>query len=191
MKKFLWIIAAVALVSISQACSDKDDDNNAYVNLDKYKDWKVQNEQWFNEMAARKNPDGSDYYTKVTPNWNPAVYVLMHYFNDRKTTAENLSPLYTSFVNVRYIGYNCENEAFDSSTLIVTDNVLGISRFQCNQVIQGWSIALMDMHVGDTAEIVIPYELAYNIAYTGAILPYSALRFNVRLEDIFRYEATL
>ena len=45
------------------------------------------------------------------------------------------------------------------------------------------------MHVGDTAEIIVPYNVAYGVSYTGTILPYSSLRFNLRLDDIYKYEA--
>lgn len=189
MKKFFWILLAVLVTGVTYSCSNDDDDN--YVDLSKYQDWKVQNEQWVEEMQNRKNPDGTPYYTTIVPDWNKGSFILMHYFNDRSETAENLSPLYTSYVDVRYIGYNCQDEPFDSSTVDNSYGTLGIRRFACNGVIQGWSIALMDMHVGDTAEVVIPYEVAYGTSYTGAVLPYSALRFNIRLADIYRYEAPL
>ena len=184
MKKLLWIIAASCLLPFMPACNVSDD-----TDLDNFNEWKEQNEAWLKEMQARTNPDGTPYYETVIPGWNPAAFVLMHYFNDRAETAENLSPLYTSMVDVRYIGYNCKNEPFDSSTIDNSYGRLGIRRFSLNSVIQGWSIALMNMHVGDTAEIIVPYEVAYGTSYTGLILPYSSLRFNVRLDDIYRYEA--
>ena len=47
---------------------------------------------------------------------------------------------------------------------------------------------MMNMHVGDTVQILIPYQSAYGSSSSGSVLPYSALRFNVRLEDIPDYE---
>lgn len=185
MKKILWLLAVTLTVPFMPGCNSDDDED-----LNKYKAWKEQNETWLAEMQAKKNPDGTPYYQTVVPGWNPSAFILMHYFNDRSETAGNLSPLYTSSVDVRYIGYNCEGEPFDSSTVNVVDGKLGINRFLVNQVIQGWSIALMDMHVGDTAEIIVPSEIGYGAAFYGNILPYSTLRFNIRLEDIHRYEAT-
>lgn len=185
MKKILWFIVVAAVIPFLPACNN---DDNEY-DLNTFKAWKDQNEQWLKEMQAKKNPDGTPYYKTIVPSWNTGAFILMHYFNDRAETADNLSPLYTSTVDVRYIGYNCEDEPFDSSTLENAYGKLGIRRFQCNAVIQGWSIALMDMKVGDTAEIIVPYEIAYNTSNTGTILPYSNLRFNVRLDDIYRYEA--
>ena len=141
------------------------------------------------EMQQRKNPDGTPYYTTLIPAWNPGIFILIHYFNDRSETEGNLTPLYTSTVDVRYQGFTCEDERFDSSNLVNSYGKLGIARFSCNGVIQGWSVALENMHVGDTAEIIIPYDAAYGTSYTPTLLPYSSLRFNLRLEDIYRYEA--
>ena len=178
-------MASCATVAFLAGCNS--DDDNLY-DPDRYKDWHEQNDAWLKQMQQRTNPDGTPYYHEVVPAWNPSAYVLIHYFNDRAETAGNLQPLYTSTVDVRYIGYNCENEPFDSSTVDNSYGRLGIRRFACNAVIQGWSIALMDMHVGDTAEIVVPYQLAYGTSGSGTIYPYSNLRFNVRLDDIYSYE---
>lgn len=185
MKKILLIIAASLVIPFIPGCNSDDD-----VDLNKYTSWREENDAWLLEMQHKKNADGTPYYKTVVPSWNPGAFVLMHYFNDRAETQDNLSPLYTSTVDVRYIGYNINNEPFDSSTVDNSYGKLGIRRFMCNQVIPGWSIALMDMHVGDTAEVIVPYEIAYGTSSTGLILPYSTLRFNIRLEDIYHYEAS-
>lgn len=185
MKKLLLLIALCCTLGAFTACND-DDDN---ISLDDYQTWRVQNEQWVRDQQARTNPDGTPYFEAVFPAWNPGIFVLMHWFNDRSETAGNLTPLYTSTVDVRYNGYNCEGERFDSSSTTNAYGRLGVQRFQCNAVIQGWSVALENMHVGDTVEIVIPNAAAYGTSYLSEMIPpYSALRFNVRLEDIYMYE---
>ena len=78
---------------------NNDDDRDTW---SQYQDWREANNQWLAEMQAKKNPDGSPYYKVVVPEWNPATFVLMHYFNDRAETEGNLSPLYTSTIDVRY-----------------------------------------------------------------------------------------
>lgn len=187
MRKLLSVIAIATLsLSIFSAC--KDDDENEY-DLKDYQVWRQQNKDWVVEMQQRKNPDGTPYYTTLIPAWNPGIYILIHYFNDRSETEGNLTPLYTSTVDVRYQGFTCEDERFDSSNLVNRYGKLGVARFGCNQVIEGWSVALENMRVGDTAEIIVPYEAAYGATYTSSLLPYSSLRFNLRLEDIYRYEA--
>lgn len=187
MRKLLPILAVLALsLSFFSACND--DDENVY-NLKDFQEWRKQNDDWVAQMVNRKNPDGTPYYSTLIPAWNPGIFVLIHYFNDRAETEGNLTPLSTSTVDVRYQGFDCEGERFDSSNLVNRYGKLGISRFGCNQVIQGWTVALENMRVGDTAEIIVPYVAAYGTANTAALRPYSSLRFNVRLEDIYRYEA--
>ncbi|MDE6248106.1 MAG: FKBP-type peptidyl-prolyl cis-trans isomerase, partial [Paramuribaculum sp.] len=82
------------------------------------------------------------------------------------------------------IGHLCNDLAFDSSYLLVDS----VAHFQVNGVIEGWQIALNDMHVGDSAEVIIPFLQAYGSEGSGTIPPYSYLRFNMRLDDITNYE---
>ena len=70
----------------------------------------------------------------------------------------------------------------------MTTNGPGIFRTQLTSVIPGWVIAMEDMRVGDTAEVLVPYQQGYGTSTTSGILPYSALKFNVRLVDIVDYE---
>lgn len=185
MKKFpVFLVLALGFaVGLLPSCSD-DDDNSADSS---YTEWRETNIAWMMEQQAKKNPDGSNYYDLVVPAWYPSGYVLIHYFNDRSLTQDNLSPLLTSTVDVRYKGYLCNEVAFDSSSLMTTYGP-GIFRTKLNEVITGWGIAFANMHVGDTAEIIIPYQQAYGTSVTSAIPPYSNLRFNVRLVDIPAYE---
>lgn len=184
MKKLIFLIALAVGLGCFTACND--DDNS--ISLSDFQEWRKQNDAWVTEMQNRKNPDGTPYYQTVVPSWNTSAFILMHFFNDRAETAGNLVPLYNSTVDVRYIGRDCEGEPFDSSTLVNDYGKLGIARFACNGVIQGWSIALENMHVGDTCEIIVPYNVAYGTSISGKIMPYSSLQFNLRLEDIYLYE---
>ena len=44
------------------------------------------------------------------------------------------------------------------------------------------------MNVGDSVEIIIPYNMGYGGSQTGIIKPYSTLIFNLKLVDIPYYE---
>ena len=55
-------------------------------------------------------------------------------------------------------------------------------------MIQGWVVALQDMRVGDSCEVVIPYSMAYGSQDLGTIKPYSMLKFGIKLVDIPFYE---
>lgn len=183
MRKFpFFLIIALAITSI--ACSS--DIENVW---EKYREWREINEQWFVEQQSRLDENGDLYYTKVSPKWNPSRFVLVHYFNDRNATTGNLSPLYTSTVDVKYIGRLYNDEAFDSSynnTAVYGDSIF---RTTCSNVISGWTAVLEDMRVGDSCEVVIPYSMGYGDTEGGAITPYSMLKFNIKLVNIPYYEA--
>lgn len=151
---------------------------------EKYEDWRQANDEFYMQMKMRQDSDGALYYTELKPAWNPSSGVLIHYFNDRTLTAGNLSPMQTSTTSVKYHLRLYNGEAMDSSYTL-TDS-LYIS--QVNQQISGWQIALNNMHVGDSAEVIIPYPVGYGTSGSGSILPYSTLIFDIKLVDIPYYE---
>ncbi len=160
---------------------------------DEYKDWREKNQNWFNEQQIKLDDKGKLYYTVVTAPWDPNAKVLVHWFNDRELTKDNLAPLYSSTVDVKYKGCLYNNTPFDSSFLSTTP-ADSISRFTIGNtskggVIEGWGIALPQMHVGDSCRIVINYPQGYG-AYSinELIKPYSVLQFDVKLVDIYKYE---
>ena len=181
MKKILFLLPAVILtLVVASSCNNNDTWNE-------YEDWRHTNEQWLIEQQQLIQPDGELFYRRLVPQWNKSAYVLIHYFNDRALTEGNLSPLYTSTVNVKYIGRLCTGEPFDSSFV---NKTYGDSIFQTglSSVIPGWAIALEDMRVGDSVRVVIPQAWAYGSSSQGAVLPYSALEFDIKLVDIPYYE---
>lgn len=181
MKKLIFLIAGAVLSGVAfTACNDDD----AKSTWDTYAEHREANEKWFAQQEMLTNPDGTPYYTRVSPAWNPGAVVLMHWFNDRSETQGNLVPLITSKVATRYIGRLYDDEPFDSST----NNTDGLYITRVSAVVEGWQIALLNMRVGDTCQVVFPYQQGYGSTKSGKILPYSALRFNMRLTDIPAYE---
>ena len=151
---------------------------------DEYKDWREKNEEWFAVQTSN-----TSYYTVVRPSWNSSVYVLMHWYNDRNATSGNLKPKYTSTVDVKYRGQLYDGTAFDSSYLRTSP---GDSLFRVQvggDIIEGWAVALTNMHVGDSCRVVVPYNLGYGTYSRGSyIKPYSMMVFDILLKDISNYE---
>lgn len=176
MKKLLAIIFLCGVVLAS--CN-----STTQTTEEIYADWIKYNDTWLQEQMERLNPDGTPYYTKVVPNWDPASFVLMHYFNDPAENADKLSPYLTSTVDVRYELHLADSTAVDSSTALTTYGP-GIARFTLRSLVPGWVAAVPQMHCGDTAEVIVPYNMGYGSAEAGKIKPYSNLRFNIRLVDI-------
>jgi len=89
-------------------------------------------------------------------------------------------PLLTSSVRARYIGRNYLGQVFDADS--TSENG---TYFLVSQVVPGWQLALQNMHVGDSVEIVLPYNQAYGSSNPNTLIPpYSTLQFTMRLHDI-------
>lgn len=175
-------MGALALVASMTACND-DDNTDTW---ERYAEWRDANNAFFEEQQYLI-VDGRNYYTTLSPAWNTSAQILIRYFNDRSKTEGNLSPLLNSTVDVKYIGRLYNDVPFDSS---YTNHTYGdsIFRTRVNSVIDGWTIALQDMRVGDSARVVIPYTLGYGAQSLSAIRPYSTLVFDIKLVDIPYYE---
>ena len=88
-------------------------------------------------------------------------------------------PKDTSMVKVHYEGKTIEGDVFDSSYKR-NDAVT----LRANQVIKGFTEALVHMPVGSVWEVYIPQDQAYGERQQGQIKPFSALIFKVELLGI-------
>ncbi len=88
-------------------------------------------------------------------------------------------PTDTSMVQVQYEGKTIDGNVFDSSYKRGEP-----IKLRANQVIPGWTDALVNMPVGSTWEIVIPQDKAYGAREQGQIKPFSALVFKIELLSI-------
>lgn len=88
-------------------------------------------------------------------------------------------PADTSMVKVHYEGRTLEGEVFDSSYKRGDAVTL-----RCNQVIKGWTDALVHMPAGSVWEVYIPQELAYAERNQGMIKPFSVLIFKIELVSV-------
>lgn len=178
MKRLPFLALLIGIVAIISSCNKSD------TTWDDYADWRNINNSWLAEQGLKKASDGTPYYDTIRPTYDPGNYVLAHWFNDRSKTAGNLVPYSTSTVSVKYIGKLYNEVAFDSSYR----NTDSIFITKVNAVIAGWTSVLQQMHVGDTIEVVIPYQSAYGATGSGIIKPYSTLVFGIKLVDIPAYE---
>ncbi|MBD5202826.1 MAG: hypothetical protein HDS81_05910 [Bacteroidales bacterium] len=186
MKKLLLYIgsfmALMSLASVSVSCND--DNKNTW---DDYEKWRNANTSYYDEQKYSFDENGNPEYLTVVAPWNPGAEVLIKYLNDRSKTEGNLTPLLTSTVDVKYRGSLYNGVAFDSSYLR-TSPADSIFRTVLSATIEGWWIALTDMRVGDSAKVIIPYNVGYGSSITASIPPFSTLVFDVKLVDIPYYE---
>lgn len=171
--KFKTLLPVLAAAALLASC-----ESDEIRNWNDFAEWREANDNWLHEMTV------TGKYTKVVPEWNEDLNVLMRWENDRELTKDNLTPLYTSSVKVKYKGWLYDGTPFDSS-YVYSDSCVTLLP---SGLIDGWVIALEKMHVGDKVEIIVPYSAAYGTASYGAVNPYSNLRFELELRDIPEYE---
>ena len=176
MKKFFYtVIMAIVALTMLDSCLGKSVS-------DEYKDWREANDEWYGRQAA------SGQYTTVIAPWDPSAQVLMRWHNDTMLTRNNLKPLVSSTVDVKYRLRLYDGTAMDSSYLF-TSPADSIYRALISSNVEGWMIALTHMHVGDSCSVVIPYHQGYGSTMKGDIKPYSNLIFDLKLVDIYKYKA--
>ena len=89
-------------------------------------------------------------------------------------------PKDTSLVKVHYEGKTIDGKVFDSSYKRNEP-----ADFRANQVIKGWTDALVHMPAGSIWEVYIPQELAYGERQQGTdIKPFSVLIFKIELLEV-------
>lgn len=88
-------------------------------------------------------------------------------------------PKDTSVVKVNYEGRLIDGTVIDSSYKNGQPVTL-----RANQVIKGWTEALVHMPAGSVWEVYIPQELAYGDREQGQIKPYSPLVFKIELISV-------
>jgi FKBP-type peptidyl-prolyl cis-trans isomerase FklB len=177
MKRFFYtVIMAVVAITMLDSCLG----NNVY---DEYKEWREKNDEWLQQQKA------SGQYKLVTASWDPSAQVLMRWHNDTMLTRNNLKPLITSTIDVKYKLALYDGTPVDSSYYMTTP-ADSIYRSMINENVEGWMIALTHMHVGDSCTVIIPYQQGYGSTNRSDVLvPYSNLIFNVKLVDIYKYKA--
>lgn len=170
----LLVSALIALLLLAVTSCNESENNS-----DLYKDWREFNNEWLRQQAVRTNPDGTAYYTRCVMPTDPQSYVLMHNIGEVHT--QNFKPLYTSTTSVNYTLTLANDSVVDQGTNFV-------STLNSTGYIDGWGLAIMQLHVGDSAQFILPYTMGYGETGSAQIRPYSNLQFNIRLVNIDGYE---
>lgn len=140
--------------------------------------WKENNRIAFLNISAN-----SEYREIKSEGNNGSVYV-----KELKKGTGTEPIYYNSRVKVCYTGWFIDEAVFDSVELPY-DNPVTFS--VSTGLIEGWTVALQHMKVGDRWEVWIPYTLAYGESgnvnqYTGVVTipPYSTLKFEIEVVAI-------
>lgn len=177
MKKYFYsVLLALVAITMLDSCLGKD----VY---DQYKDWRESNDEWYQRQAQ------SGQYTRVTAPWDPSAEVLMRWHNDTMLTRNNLKPLITSTVDVKY-RLTLYNDTLVDSSYDIVSPADSIFRSRVNDSVEGWMLALTHMHVGDSCTVIVPYQQGYgSTKMSDLLLPFSNLVFDIKLVDIYKYKS--
>lgn len=128
-----------------------------------YGAWKKQNQDFLAKMAktAGVKQLGKGVYYKVIKEGTGAV------------------PADTSMVTLQYEGKTVDGKVFDSSYKRTEP-----AKMKVNQVIPGFTEALVHMPAGSTWEVYIPDSSAYGERDMGQIKPFSTLIFKIELLSV-------
>lgn len=177
MKLFRIIPAALLLLAAAPLFTGCADD--VKTTWEEYADWRNANEKWISQQLERTDEQGRPLFTTYTPSYAPSSTV--HYRFIGEQNIENLQPYYTSTATVNYSVYLYDGTLIESGANFT-------SALNSVNLIAGWPIVIQQMHVGDSIEAILPYNVAYGSTGRDGINPYSALRFNIRLVDLPAYE---
>lgn len=202
---FLLVMAVFALSSCSE------DDNT----VDEYANWQERNEQAFADTLAYAKAQiaaGRTEEWKVIRKWSlqnqtpnkdqngmdvPLSYkaydnIVVRVLKEGKGSG---CPMYTDSVKVSYLGRLLGTDTYpagyvfdktfegtyDKATAQVTTNL-------ASGWIDGFTTAVLNMHIGDHWLVYIPYQLAYGSTQSSSsVIPaYSMLRFEIVLDSYYR-----
>lgn len=209
MKKYLYVLLA-AFVAVFALSSCSEDDNT----VDEYANWQERNENAFADTLAyarQQIANGSDEW-KVILNWSlqnqtpnkdvngntvsltykDVDYIVVHVLDKGKGSG---CPMYTDSVKVSYRGRMLGTDTYpagyvfdktfdgtyDKTTAQVTTHAV-------NGLVDGFTTALLNMHIGDRWMVYMPYQLAYGTTQSSSstIPAYSMLRFEIVLDSYYR-----
>lgn len=101
------------------------------------------------------------------------------YYKVMESGSGKLTPNVHSIVTVHYKGSLINGRVFDNSYQYNCPEA-----FRLSDMIEGWQLALQQMHVGDIWILYIPYTLGYGAQASGPIPAFSTLIFEVELISI-------
>lgn len=175
----------------------------------KYDNWQARNEAFIDSIARETGGLIIDSEEKVSAVEVGRLFAIPttagtmsgdQYVYCKKITAnpDGRRPLYTESVSAYYYGTLITGDRFDGNfigysaldqgTLNATDKAPTEfdvpSEISVSGVIAGWTAALQLMKTGERWMVYLPYQSAYGTSGSGSIPGYSALAFDIILDDI-------
>ncbi|MDO4160135.1 MAG: FKBP-type peptidyl-prolyl cis-trans isomerase [Prevotellaceae bacterium] len=190
-RKLLMFMLALLPMLGFVSCSEESE------TVEEFPNWQATNEAYYDSIynVAVANADGSwkvirNYSFQDSIELTSTDYIAVHVLTEGTGSG---CPMFTDSVVVSYSGrlipstsysegyifdytysgtYNPETSAY--TTLVVSE------------VIDGFSTALQNMHIGDVWRVYMPYQLGYGESGSSSIPAYSTLIFDIALKAYYR-----
>ena len=199
------ILAAccMMLLTVMTSCKEEKDEQTNYDN------WEVRNTEYFNQKFKQAQDSiaaGSKNWRLIKSIYKDAAsaaqtdYIIAHVI-DCQHTEDYDKPLVTDSVYVHYRGKLISRDAYvQDTTKYAVDGVQFDTsyygeeldretaiptKFAIKDLVDGFQTALLNMHIDDRFEVIVPYTLGYGTSTSNASVPaYSTLRFDIMLTYI-------
>lgn len=169
------------------ACSETD------TSQEEFADWQQKNETYFKNLYQSAKGNTAKY--KILRNWSftadkatkPEDHIVVEVM---KSGTGSGCPLYTDSVAVHYEGRLIPSETYSggytfNKTWVEDYNLQTMKPaiLSPSKSVDGFTTALMNMHIGDRWKVYIPYQLGYGTSTPSkSIIPaYSTLIFDITL----------
>lgn len=171
------------------SCSENVDDDN------EFKNWQKVNDDYFDNIyvSALSSSTMGDRSWRVFRTWSKEESAATHSYdnvvvNVLQEGSGSGCPIYSDSVMVHYTGRLLPSPSYPDGYIFdqsyygdYNPDTSTPAKFQVSGLVDGFSTALMHMHIGDHWRIYIPYQLAYGTVPSGSIPAYSTLVFDVTL----------
>ena len=158
---------------------------------DEYADWQVRNDAivkvWANDPTLTRI---KSYTEAPATEGAPTYYVYVKKLETASIQIPETQPLFTDTVRVAYRGRLIPSATypngyvFDQSFIGDFDwKTSAVTQSRCGSFVEGFTTALMDMHVGDRWLVYIPYQMAYGAGSSTTYPAYSNMIFEIALFD--------
>lgn len=188
----LYLVTFLCAVFTTTSCKESDD------SVEEFPNWKATNEAAFRSIygQAVEKAAAGDASWKVIRQWSmPAEPDIFPLDPEDHIVVQVLEsgtgsgcPIFTQSVKCHYQGRLLPSTSykdglvFDQSYYDTFNEATSApATLQVNGVVDGFSTALQNMHIGDYWRVYIPYQLGYKEAGQGSIPGYSTLVFDIRL----------
>lgn len=128
----------------------------------------------------------------VSLTYKDVDYIVVHVLDKGKGSG---CPMYTDSVKVSYRGRMLGTDTYPAGYVFdktfdgtYDKTTAQVATYAVNSLVDGFTTALLNMHIGDRWMVYMPYQLAYGTTQSSSstIPAYSMLRFEIVLDSYYR-----